>query len=179
MMAAVPGTKSYRPLPDWEGDLGSFGERLERERTTRGITLQEIADATKISARMLRALETEDFDKLPGGIFNRGFVRAYAQHLGMDVDEVAADYVAAEAVRRNGTGEPPLAEAETKRHDTTNLLPWLRLVALLLLLAGLGWGLFRLSGPLRSAWQRLMAHQSVAAPLTHAPAPSPSQPPRR
>ena len=75
--------------------MDSFGERLKREREKRGVTLDEISVATKISTRMLRALEAEKFDQLPGGIFNKGFVRAYAQHLAMDEDQAVADYLAA------------------------------------------------------------------------------------
>ncbi len=72
--------------------MGTFGERLQREREMRGITLEEIAEATKIGTRSLRALEEQDFDKLPGGIFNKGFVRAYSKYLGIDEDQAVADY---------------------------------------------------------------------------------------
>ncbi len=72
--------------------MGSFGERLQREREMRGITLEEIAEATKIGTRSLRALEEEDFAKLPGGIFNRGFVRAYARYLGIDEEQAVNDF---------------------------------------------------------------------------------------
>jgi cytoskeleton protein RodZ len=75
--------------------VGSFGDRLQREREMRGITLEEIAEATKIGTRSLRALEEQDFDKLPGGIFNKGFVRAYARYLGLDEEQAVADYLAA------------------------------------------------------------------------------------
>ncbi len=75
--------------------MGSFGERLQREREMRGITLEEIAEATKIGTRSLRALEEQDFDKLPGGIFNKGFVRAYARYLGLDEEQAVADYLSA------------------------------------------------------------------------------------
>ena len=75
--------------------MGSFGERLQRERELRGISLEEIAEATKIGTRSLRALEEQDFDQLPGGIFNKGFVRAYARYLGLDEEQAVADYLAA------------------------------------------------------------------------------------
>ncbi len=75
--------------------MGSFGERLRREREMRGIGLDEIANATKISARNLRALEEEKFNLLPGGIFNKGFVRAYAKFLGIDEEHIVAEYEAA------------------------------------------------------------------------------------
>jgi cytoskeleton protein RodZ len=74
--------------------MGAFGERLRREREMRGITLDEISESTKISRRHLESLEKEDFDALPGGIFNKGFVRAYARYLGIDEDQTVADYSA-------------------------------------------------------------------------------------
>lgn len=75
--------------------MGAFGERLRREREMRGITLDEISESTKISRRHLESLEKEDFDSLPGGIFNKGFVRAYARFLGLNEDQAVADYAAA------------------------------------------------------------------------------------
>jgi cytoskeleton protein RodZ len=61
----------------------------------RGVSLDEIAESTKIGTRLLRALEEEQFDLLPGGIFNKGFVRAYAKYLGVDEDQAVADYLQA------------------------------------------------------------------------------------
>lgn len=75
--------------------MGGFGERMQREREMRSITLEEIAESTKIGCRMLRALEEEDFEKLPGGIFNKGFVRAYAKFLGIDEEQAVTDFQAA------------------------------------------------------------------------------------
>jgi cytoskeleton protein RodZ len=75
--------------------VGSFGERLRREREMRGVSLDDIAACTKIGTRLLRALEEEHFQLLPGGIFNKGFVRAYAKYLGLNEDEAVADYLEA------------------------------------------------------------------------------------
>jgi cytoskeleton protein RodZ len=86
--------------------VGSFGERMQRERELRGVTLDEISVVTKIGTRSLKALEEEDFEKLPGGIFNKGFVRAYARYLGIDPDEAVADYLTAVEVRNR----PPAFE---------------------------------------------------------------------
>jgi len=72
--------------------MASFGENLQREREMRGVTLQEISAATKIGVRFLRALETEDFGQVPGGIFTRSFIRTYAKYLGLDEDRVLAEY---------------------------------------------------------------------------------------
>ncbi|MGC2744131.1 MAG: helix-turn-helix domain-containing protein, partial [Candidatus Angelobacter sp.] len=75
--------------------MGVFGDRIRREREMRGITLDEITESTKISRRHLEALEGEHFDQLPGGVFNKGFVRAYARFLGIDEDQAVADYATA------------------------------------------------------------------------------------
>lgn len=74
--------------------MASFGEKLRHERELRGISLREIADATKISVRFLQALEEGRVDVLPGGLFPRAFVRQYASHLGLDGERLAADFAA-------------------------------------------------------------------------------------
>lgn len=75
--------------------MESFGARLKREREKRKITLDDISVSTKIAPRFLVALEEDQFDQLPGGIFNKGFVRSYARHLGLDETQTIADFVAA------------------------------------------------------------------------------------
>jgi cytoskeleton protein RodZ len=82
-------------LNEGKARVGSFGERLRREREMRGVSLDDIAEATKIGTRLLRALEEERFELLPGGIFNKGFVRAYAKYLGLNEEEAVADYLQA------------------------------------------------------------------------------------
>jgi len=75
--------------------VGAFGEKLRKQREQRGIALDAISNTTKISPRMLRALEDEHFDQLPGGVFNKGFVRAYARQVGLDEEEAITDYLTA------------------------------------------------------------------------------------
>jgi len=72
--------------------MPAFGENLRREREMRGVSLEEISSATKISLRFLEAIESEDFAKLPGGIFSRSFIRSYARYLGLDEERVVAEY---------------------------------------------------------------------------------------
>jgi hypothetical protein len=81
--------------------MASFGEELKRERELRDISLKEIAEATKISIRFLEALEQNHFDILPGGIFNRGFIRAYARFIGIDGEEMVNAYLHELALREN------------------------------------------------------------------------------
>jgi cytoskeletal protein RodZ len=73
--------------------MPSFGEELRRERELRRIALREVAEATKVSLRYLEALESNDFEHLPGGVFNRGFVRAYSQYIGIDPDAMVDAYL--------------------------------------------------------------------------------------
>ena len=73
--------------------MASFGEILKRERELRGISLREISAATKISTRHLEALEESRIGALPGGLFNKGFIRAYALHVGIDPEEMVNNYL--------------------------------------------------------------------------------------
>jgi cytoskeleton protein RodZ len=126
---------------------GNFGERLKRERELREVSLKEVTVATRIGSRFLEALENEDWSKLPGGVFNRGFVRAIARYLGLDEEDLLAEYDLAR-------GEQPV-EAPP---DPANRIPappkWIFAVAVLAVLiavAGLVaagiWG-----------WRRYSAH---------------------
>lgn len=72
----------------------SFGEELRRERLVREISLEEISGATKISLRLLTALEESDVARLPAPTFTRGFIRAYARHLGLDPEAKVNAYLA-------------------------------------------------------------------------------------
>jgi cytoskeletal protein RodZ len=76
-----------------ERHAGDFGARLREARERRGLTLRVIADATKISVRALEALEKNDISRLPGGIFSRAFVRAYANEIGLDPEQTVAEFI--------------------------------------------------------------------------------------
>lgn len=69
-----------------------FGEHLRRERELRGVTLDEVAAATRIKTTFLEALESGRWEELPGGAFNRGFIRATSKFLGLDEDGMIAEY---------------------------------------------------------------------------------------
>jgi cytoskeletal protein RodZ len=71
-----------------------FGNRLREARERRGISLRQIANATKISMSTLEALERNDLSRLPGGIFSRAFVRSYAIEVGLDPDKTINDFIA-------------------------------------------------------------------------------------
>jgi len=73
--------------------MSEFGSQLKQARESRGISLRQIATSTKISTVALESLERGDLSKLPGGIFSRAFVRAYAIEVGLDPDEVVAQFL--------------------------------------------------------------------------------------
>ncbi len=69
----------------------SVGESLRRERIRRNLDLGQISEELKISAKFLEAIEEERFDRLPGGVFAKSFVRQYARLLDLDEDELAGE----------------------------------------------------------------------------------------
>src|SRR5512141_1772001 len=74
--------------------MGQFGDKFRKAREAKDLSLDDVSNVTKISSRMLRAIEEEHFDQLPGGVFNKGFIRAYAKHLGLDSEDAVNDYLA-------------------------------------------------------------------------------------
>ena len=103
--------------------MASFGEELKRERELRDISLKEISEATKISIRFLEALEQNNFDILPGGIFNRGFIRAYARFIGVDGEEMVNSYLHELSVREAGRQRDGRGEQRSGPAGSTQLTP--------------------------------------------------------
>jgi cytoskeletal protein RodZ len=74
--------------------VGEFGDKFRKAREKKELSLDDVSNVTKISARMLQAIEEEHFDQLPGGVFNKGFIRAYSKHLGLNDEDAVNDYLA-------------------------------------------------------------------------------------
>ena len=70
----------------------SLGEKLRQAREERSISISEVAEQTRISALYLEAIENDDYRTLPGGIFNKGFVKSFAKYVGIDEQEALQDY---------------------------------------------------------------------------------------
>ena len=73
--------------------MTELGSRLKQARQGRGVSLGDIAESTKISVATLEAIERSDFARLPGGIFSRSFVRAYALAVGVQPDEAVNEFI--------------------------------------------------------------------------------------
>src|SRR5579862_1844361 len=98
---------------------GTFGERLKRERELREVTPEEICKATRIAPRFLEALENEQWNRLPGGVFGRGFVRSIARFLGLSEEDLLSEYDLARG--ENGNGAP--AKPEERIPSTPKWIP--------------------------------------------------------
>ena len=77
--------------------VNDLGEFLRRERELRRITLDDVAENTKISRRYLEAIEEDQYDRLPGEAFVRGFIRSYVKYIGLDPTETMLRYDQARA----------------------------------------------------------------------------------
>ena len=148
--------------------MGEFGNDLRREREARGVALDAIAHGTKVSERYLQALEQGSFNELPGGVFNKGIVRAYARFLELDETvwlgryETCPGAAGAEAdwsefaqnVRRNRI-----------QNRQRNNRRWLGAIAMLLVLAVIGWAVWKYIVQPRMQTQPEPATQGMIHPV--------------
>jgi cytoskeleton protein RodZ len=129
---------------------GSFGEILKREREMREVTLNEVTVATRIPPRFLEAFEREEWEKLPGGVFNRGFVRAIARYLGLDEENLLSEYDLA-------YGEQKASTASLVENPIPSAPKWIVAVAALGILAVIA-GV--IAGGVYG-WRRYAAHRAA------------------
>lgn len=139
-----------------------FGENLKREREMRGVSLEEISAATRIGTRFLQALEADQWEQLPGGVFNRGFIRAVARYLGLDEDSLVAEY-ALEARYRDQSR----AAAEPVDGARTEWLIWAAAVAILAAVVAGAWFGYRQYGEKIAT----LLHKQTAASAATEPRP--------
>jgi cytoskeleton protein RodZ len=133
-------------MPDGGDPHPRIGAALQQERERQGLSLEDVEQRTKIRTRYLRALENEDWDIIPGPTYVRGFLRTYAEALGLDPEELVDDYREEfEAPQpRGGLGEGVLTEyrgPDRKRRFGRGWLIAVLVVGLIALLLALGlWG---------------------------------------
>jgi cytoskeletal protein RodZ len=155
--------------------IGDFGGKLRAARERRGISLRQIANATKISVAVLEALERNDISRLPGGIFGRAFVRSYAVEVGLDPETTIQDFIAQFPADSVTAGHPTSAHVEDhEAHESDRRMAttFVRLVAISVPLAA-AVVYFGLSGR-----QGTHTEAAPAAPVeAAAPAPKPNTDP--
>lgn len=154
--------------------MGSFGEQLRIERTSRGIALEQITAITKISQHHLVALEQESFGQLPGGILNKGIVRGYAGALGLDQQDWTERYLQAySAAGLSSEAEKDwtafafnVGRARIERREAVEFR--LRWLFALVILAGVSAGFYlmiRFYGVRAGWWSSVLPQHRAFAPL--------------
>lgn len=125
----------------------SIGEKLRLEREAQGIALRDISEHTRISMRYLEAIETDDYRRLPGGIFNRSFIRAYAKFVGYDEDKAIEEYGSTLRDTGNSSDDEPAklrrsqVYTDDSAHESRSPLKTLLLAIVILALLSLAvWG---------------------------------------
>jgi cytoskeletal protein RodZ len=129
--------------------MGSFGEDFKKAREAKGVTLEAIATATKITTRYLQAVEQERFDQLPGGVFRRSIVRSYARAAGLDEEIWVKRYldisqpegtIISEEDRAWAAFAENVGRSRSRESEARNTMArWAGVVALLLLVIGMSW----------------------------------------
>ena len=157
---------------------GDFGSKLRDARERRGVSLRQIANATKISVRVLEALERNDISRLPGGIFSRAFVRSYAVEIGLDPEETIQEFIAQFPNDSVTAGHPTIAHApieDTVAHEADRRMAttFVRLIALSIPIAGVVL-YFGMAG--RRAAMSVAAPAAVATVHTSSPSGSAATP---
>jgi cytoskeleton protein RodZ len=124
----------------------STGSRLRKERLAKGLSLQDIAQATRIRTEHLAALEADDFSQFPSRAYGRGFLTIYGRHLGVDVTQQAASLEGHSAVNNRpyqyleNADAPPLPEDSiAPRERAPSVVPLVIFTTLLLLAGGGLW----------------------------------------
>lgn len=122
----------------------NFGEELRLAREARGISLREISEQTRISVRYLEAIEANDYKRLPGGIFNRSFIKAYARYVGYDEQAAIEAYTRTAREQGDSIDEvsttPYQSRVYTDGNSRSPLVTLLLTVLILAVLSLVVWG---------------------------------------
>lgn len=156
----------------------TFGEELRLAREARGITLRQISDQTRISIRYLEAIESNDYKRLPGGIFNRSFIKAYAKQISFDEKAALEGYL--RTAREQGDAADEVVTTPYRPHvytDGGSRSPLVTVLLAILILAILSLGVYAVL----HWYQRRDAARSITTPQpptqTTTQAPNSSVPP--
>jgi len=149
----------------------TFGGRLREARERRGISLRQIANATKIAVAVLEALERNDISRLPGGIFGRAFVRSYAVEVGLDPERTIQEFITQFPLDSVVAGHPT---SQVDVHVAVQHNDRRVSAVILVLLVGVvvtGWAVYF------GAWRTLASHAAAFLTVQSAPTVKAPQPP--
>ena len=117
---------------------------MRQAREERGISISEVAEQTRISAMYLELIENDDYRTLPGGIFNKGFVKSYAKYVGLDEQEALQDYAQVVAAEESDPDETRTYRPEVLTDDRTSgsMIP--TVIFAVIILGLMTWGILAL-----------------------------------
>lgn len=144
----------------------SLGEKLRQARESRGITISEVAEQTRIAALYLEGIESDDYRTLPGGIFNKGFVKSFAKHVGIDEQEALQDYARLISSQDSSADEgPKIYRPEVLTDDQSSSSSLLTIIFAIIILGLITWGAYTFAN---------YYGENSARTATATPTPSPS-----
>lgn len=126
----------------------TLGEKLRQAREERGISIMEVSEQTRISPLYLEAIENDDYSPLPGGIFNKGFVKTFAKYVGIDENEALQDYTRL-VTQQTGSEEnlePQTYKPEVLTDDRASSSNIITIVFAVVILGLMTWGILALVG---------------------------------
>jgi cytoskeletal protein RodZ len=138
----------------------SLGEKLQQAREARGVTISEVAEQTRISALYLQCIENNDYRTLPGGIFNKGFVKSFARYVGVDEQEALQDYNHLIVEQQGDQADEPKTykpEVLTDERNSSSLITIIFAVVILVLMT---FGILKLVNYLQSEQTPAAANNS-------------------
>ncbi len=148
----------------------TLGEKLRQAREERGITITEVSEQTRISPLYLESIENDDFSPLPGGIFNKGFVKSFAKYVGVDENEALQDY-ARLITQQTGSEEslePQTYKPEVLTDDRTSSSNLLTIVFAIVILGLMTWGILSLVSYIQDQQNQPAANANTAKSNTNA-----------
>jgi cytoskeletal protein RodZ len=178
--------KTSDPTPDEralrDGAESSLGVLLRRAREAQGLSLRDISDQTRISRRYLEAIEADDYKNLPGGIFNRSFVKAFAKTVGVNEAEAIRGYERTARAHGETPDELPTSRQPSRIYTEGESVrsPLVTILLSVIILAVISLGVYAaLHWYQRRNEARTQAPPAApppaANPTAQAPAPAPTQ----
>ncbi len=141
----------------------TLGEKLRQAREERGISISEVAEQTRISAHYIDSIENDDFRTLPGGIFNKGFVKSYAKYVGIDEQEALQDYSRLISTQEGAPSDEPKTykpEVLTDDHTSSSMIP--TIIFAVIILGLMSWGLLKLVDYIQDQQSQSAANTNTA-----------------
>lgn len=141
----------------------TLGEKLRQAREERGISISEVAEQTRISPHYLDLIEQDDYRTLPGGIFNKGFVKSYAKFVGIDEQEALQDYSRLIAGQEGVVDDEPKTyrpEVLTDDRATGSMIP--TIIFAVIILGLMSWGLITLVNYIQNQQSQTVTNTNTA-----------------